>query len=116
MKELSQADKAAVRSGGKPLYHMTPRENLESIFKTGLLPAHGNFVCLCEDPLSWYRDYARLIVDMDAFRRDSPGVRVTTWLPDLDEVCVWGTIPPKYIRLCDRDIEDRETSHENAAR
>ena len=85
---------------GKPLYHMTPHRNLESIFRTGLLPAHGNFVCLCEDPLSWYWDYARLAVDIDAFRRDNPGVRVTTWLPDLDEVCVWGTIPPKYIRLC----------------
>lgn len=103
MKEPSQAGQVVVR--GKPLYHMTPHENLESIFKAGLLPAHGNFVSLCENPLSWYRDYARLAVDIDAFRRDNPGVRVTTWLPDLDEVCVWGTIPPKYIRLCDGDKE-----------
>lgn len=93
------------------LYHMTPHENLESIFEKGLVPAY-NFVCLCEDPLSWYQDYARLAVDIDAFRRDNPGVRITTWLPDLDEVCVWGTIPPEYIRLCGRDIEDKEAIHE----
>ena len=80
------------------LYHMTPHENLESIFEKGLVPAY-NFVSLCENPNSWYGDYARLIVDIEAFMKEYPEVRVTTWHPELDEICVWGRIPPKFIGM-----------------
>ena len=79
------------------LYHKTPRENLKSIFEKGLIPS-PNFVSLGSNPESWYRDFACLVVDIDMFMKENPGVRITTWLPELDEVCVWGTIPPKYLK------------------
>jgi len=80
------------------LYHRTPRENLASIMENGLVPRY-NFVCLSEGRYSWWRDLALVSVDIDAFRRDCPDVRITTWQPELDEICVWGKIPSKYIRI-----------------
>ena len=82
------------------LYHRTPKENLQSIFEKGLLPS-PNFVCLSENPKSWYQNYACLEVNIESFMKENPNVRITTWLPELDEICVWGMIPPKYIKECD---------------
>lgn len=86
--------------GVRLLYHRTLLKNVESIIKDGLIPS-GAFVSLSEKPDSWYADFPLLSVDIDSFRRDFPDVRVTTWLPELDEVCVWGTIPAKYIAKVD---------------
>lgn len=66
--------------------------------ENGLVPRY-NFVCLSEGRYSWWSDLALVSVDIDAFRRDCPDVRITTWLPELDEICVWGKIPSKYIKL-----------------
>lgn len=86
--------------GVRLLYHRTLSKNVESIMKDGLIPS-GAFVSLSEKPDSWYTDFPLLSVDIDSFMRDFPDVRVTTWLPELDEVCVWGTIPAKYIAKVD---------------
>lgn len=65
----------------------------------GLLPS-PNFVCLSTKQDSWYNDYQLFEVDIKSFMQDFPDISVKTWLPDLDEVCVWGRIPPKYIKQC----------------
>ena len=78
------------------LYHRTLRENLASIMENGFVPKY-NFVCLSEGKDSWFNDYALLAIDMHAFMEDFHDVAVKTWQPDLDEICVWGTIPAKYI-------------------
>lgn len=62
----------------------------------GLIPS-GAFVCLSEYPDSWFEDYALLSVDIERFMDDFPGIDVRTWQPELDEICVWGSIPPEYI-------------------
>ena len=80
------------------LYHRTPRENVASILNMGLVPKY-NFVCLSENKNSWWNDLPLFVVDIDAFIRDYQEVRITTWQPESDEICVWGIIPPKYIRL-----------------
>ena len=38
-----------------------------------------------------------LAIEIHAFMEDFPDVAVKTWQPELDEICVWGTIPAKYI-------------------
>ena len=40
---------------------------------------------------------ALLAIEIHAFMEDFPDVAVKTWQPELDEICVWGTIPAKYI-------------------
>lgn len=84
------------RSDIKWLYHRTPHKNVASIMKRGLIPEY-NFVCLSEGKDGWYNDYALLAIDIYAFMDHFPDVAVTTWQPDLDEICVWGIIPAKYI-------------------
>ena len=83
------------------LYHRTPHQNIASILEKGLLPS-PNFVCLSISPSSWYNKHSLLEVDIDQFIQDFPDIAVKTWLPELDEVCVWGTIPPKYIKYCEK--------------
>ena len=78
------------------LYHRTPRENIASIMENGLVPRY-NFVCLSEGKDSWFNDYALLAIDIHAFMEDFPDVAVKTWQRELDEICVWGIIPAKYI-------------------
>lgn len=72
----------------KTLYHVTPSENVEAILKNGLLRVHGDvgsaFICLSEKPGSWMVDGLTLL-DVD--------------IEGLDEVCVWGDIPPNRIRI-----------------
>ena len=87
------------------LYHRT-RGDVASILKDGLIPK-PNFVSLSEGRDSWWIDLPLLSVDIDAFMRDFPDVQVTTWQPESDEICVWGKIPPKYIKL----VHDPNTDH-----
>lgn len=70
---------------------------MQSILEKGLLPT-PNFVCLSTKQDSWYNDYALLAVDIETYMQDFPDIVVKTWLPELDEVCVWGKIPPDYIK------------------
>ncbi len=84
----------------KILYHVTQKENVDSILKDGLLRCHGNhesaFISLSEDPDSWLTDGLVVLgVNVSGLK-----CRLTTWAPDgLDEVCAWGDIPPDRIRV-----------------
>ena len=84
----------------KILYHVTPSANVESILKNGLLRVHGSnkssFISLSEKPDSWMQDGLTLLdVDIDGL-----DCKITSWIPEgLDEVCVWGDIPPDRIKL-----------------
>lgn len=80
------------------LYHRTPSYNVQPIMEKGLLPT-PNFVCLSTNADSWYNEYSLLAIDIDTFMHDFPDILVKTWLPELDEVCVWGKIPAKYITI-----------------
>ena len=84
----------------KILYHATPSKNLTSILRQGLLRKHGlhksAFISLSEKPNSWIQSGMVLLeVDIDGL-----GCPITTWQPKLDEVCVWGDIPPDRVKLC----------------
>ena len=84
----------------KTLYHVTPSENIEAILKNGLLRVHGDvgsaFICLSEKSDFWMVDGLTLL-DVDIEGLDC---KITTWIPErLDEVCVWGDIPPNRIRI-----------------
>lgn len=81
------------------LYHVTPPENVDLILKNGLLRCHGDyssaFISLSEHPDSWMQDGLVLLeVDIDGI-----GCMVRTWGNDLDEICVWGDIPPERIKV-----------------
>lgn len=84
----------------KRLYHATDAKNVESILKNGLLRCHGDhtsaFICLSERSDSWLKiGQVLLSVDIDGL-----DCKITSWIPDgLDEVCVWGDIPPNRIRI-----------------
>lgn len=84
------------------LYHVTSPENLDSILKDGLLLEHGEnsapYISLSEQPDSWIKDGLVLLeVNIDGLP-----CRITTWNfkpENLDEVCVWGDIPPERIKV-----------------
>ena len=84
----------------KRLYHATDPKNVESILKNGLLRCHGDhtsgFICLSERSDSWFKiGQVLLSVDIDGL-----DCTITSWIPEgLDEVCVWGDIPPDRIRI-----------------
>lgn len=102
----------------KYLYHRTKTRNVESILKNGLLRKLPErrpraFICMSADPNSWYNPNeedqeidswgtfgnAVFKIDIESYRRDNPEVTVTSWLPESDEICVWGDIPAKYLEL-----------------
>lgn len=90
------------RNQKKPLYHVTNPENLDSILKEGLLLEHDGYyapyISLSEQPDSWMKEgLALLEVDIDGL-----DCVISSWNfpPDnLDEVCVWGDIPPERIKV-----------------
>ena len=102
----------------KYLYHRTKAQNIKSIIEKGLLrklPERRSraFICMSVDPNSWYNQdeedpeidswgtlgNAVFRIDIESYRRDNSEVEVTSWLPESDEVCVWGDIPAKYLKL-----------------
>ena len=82
------------------LYHVTPKENVESILKSGLLRCHGDhksaFVFLSEKRDSWFVDGLVLLeVNIEGLK-----CRVTSpCIDNTDEICVWGDIPSKRIKV-----------------
>lgn len=81
----------------KYLYHYTKKENISSILKEGLKAKA--FICLAENPNSW-KGYADGLVrvNIQKFMEENPAIKITTWLPELDEICVWGNINSKYLQ------------------
>lgn len=76
------------------LYHVSPMANVPSILKHGLVP-NGAFVSLSENCSSWWKDgLALFAVDFDGL-----DLKMHTWLPELDEITVWGRIPAERITL-----------------
>ena len=89
----------------KYLYHVTQAENVESILKNGLLRGGGKrkgcFVHCSESPTSWYTpDMALLRVNIDGI-----GCEMTTFLPESDEILIWGDVPRERITVLDRGIK-----------
>ena len=76
------------------LFHVTPKENVESILKDGL-KRKGFAVYCSEDPYSWWTP------DLAIFKVNIVGLQheMTTFLPESDEILIWGNIEPERISL-----------------
>ncbi len=77
------------------LYHVTPKENVHSILKEGL--KRKSFAVYCsEKPYSWWTP------DMAIFKVRITGLKhkMTTFLPESDEVLIWGDVNPERLFLC----------------
>ena len=86
------------------IYHITERVNMQSIKQNGLIRQNSAFICLCEHFESWidmFKNPVIFMVDINSFMKDNPSVNVTTWIPESDEICVWGDIPQRYIKIMD---------------
>lgn len=71
------------------LYHVTPKENLESIMREGLKRKNGFAVYLSESPYSWWRP------DLEIIRVRITGLRgLKTFLPESDEILSFEDISP----------------------
>ena len=82
------------------LYHVTPQENVRSILRNGLtrggVTGKGFAVSLSEKPYSWYtKGLAIFKVRITGLRHE-----MTTFLPESDEILVWGDIPAERVCLC----------------
>lgn len=77
------------------LYHVTTPENAKSILQIGLMRQRAPFVCLSENPTSWWQP------GMDVLRIRITGLKgdMRTWLPDSDEINYWGDINPERISV-----------------
>ena len=77
------------------LYHVTPKENVKSILREGL-KRKGFAVYCSEKPWSWYME------GMAIFKVRITGLRhkMTTFLPESDEILIWGDILPERLFLC----------------
>lgn len=78
------------------LYHVTPKENVRSILTDGI-KRKGFAVYCSEKPYSWWTP------DMAVFKVRITGLEheITTFLPESDEILIWGDIPPERLFLCD---------------
>lgn len=77
------------------LYHVTAKENLEGILREGLKRKNGFCVYLCEDWKSWWKP--GMIILRVRITQLGKQCEITTMLPELDEILVWGDIVPGRI-------------------
>lgn len=77
------------------LYHVTPVENVESILQNGL-KRKGFAVYCSEKPYSWWKP------GMAIFKVRVTGLKcdMSTFLPESDEVLIWGDVSPERLFLC----------------
>lgn len=77
------------------LYHVTPEENAASILRDGI-KRKGFAVYCSENPCSWYRP------GLAIFRVRITGINspMTTFLPESDEILIWGDVPPERVFRC----------------
>lgn len=77
------------------LYHVTPRENVQSILREGL-KRKGFAVYCSEKPYSWYQN------GMAVFKVRIAGLKskMTTFLPESDEILIWDDVPAERVCLC----------------
>lgn len=77
------------------LWHITPKENVKSILADGL-KRKGFAVSCSEKPYSWWTP------EMAIFKVRITGLKcdMTTFLPESDEILIWGDIPPERLYLC----------------
>lgn len=77
------------------LYHVTPQENVQSILRDGL-KRKGFAVYCSENPHSWWQP------NMAIFKVRITGLKheMTTFLPESDEILIWGDINPERLHLC----------------
>ena len=81
------------------LYHVTPQENVQSILQNGLKrggnSGRGFAVYLSEKPYSWYTSGLAIFkIRITGLKHD-----MTTFLPEIDEILVWGDIPAERVCL-----------------
>lgn len=77
------------------LYHVTQKENVKGILRDGL--KRKTFAVYCsEKPYSWWTP------DLAIFKVRITGLKceLTTFLPESDEVLIWGDVPPERLFLC----------------
>lgn len=77
------------------LYHVTPKENIRNILRDGI-KRKGFAVYCSEKPESWFTP------NMAIFKIRITGLKhkITTFLPESDEVLIWGDVSPERIYLC----------------
>ena len=77
------------------LYHVTQQENVQSILRDGL-KRKGFAVYCSEKPDSWYeRGLAIFKVRITGLKS-----KMTTFLPESDEILIWDDIPAERVCLC----------------
>ena len=78
----------------KFLYHVSPKENTESILEQGLI-RKGFAVYCSEKPDSWWQP------GLTIFKIDISNIKheMTTFLPESDEILIWGNIQPEFISI-----------------
>lgn len=89
----------------KALYHITPQANKQSILINGLIRDNHAFICLCKNPNNWdglVNNPIIFEIDIRAYIKAYPHIKITTWLPQSDEICVWGDIPKEYIKYVNK--------------
>jgi hypothetical protein len=83
------------------LYHVTPQENVASIKQRGLvrggLKRIGFAVSCSVNPEDWW------MPGLAIFKVRITGLKckMTTFLPESDEVLIWGDVPPERLSLCE---------------
>lgn len=89
--DLESEDKAMKQF----LWHVTPEENVKSILRHGL-KRKGFAVHCSENPESWWTP------EMAIFKVRITGIKseMTTFLPELDEILIWGDVPPERLFQC----------------
>lgn len=94
------------------LYHVTPKENVKSILRDGL-KRNGLAVYCSENPESWW------MPDLAIFKVRITGIKseMTTFAPELDEILIWGDVPPERLSLCKaHDVIRRKRMQELASK